>query len=125
MPPLEHINWDEDMNSDAIQVPKNFKSYFATPSARLTKPSCQFGRVSVGQHRGRKKFSTGNCQMQHSYSSSLKTLREWIPHSRFVYQSVFSLVAGRFRNFLSSSGRVCLERNGTGESSEAANAQST
>ena len=29
------INWDEDLNSDALQVPKNFKSYFVTPSARL------------------------------------------------------------------------------------------
>jgi opacity protein-like surface antigen len=29
------VNWDEDLNSDAIQVPKNFKSYFVTPSARL------------------------------------------------------------------------------------------
>src|ERR1700680_1985562 len=29
------INWDEDLNSDAVQIPKNFKSYFVTPSARL------------------------------------------------------------------------------------------
>jgi opacity protein-like surface antigen len=29
------INWDEDLASDASQVPKNFKSYFVTPSARL------------------------------------------------------------------------------------------
>jgi opacity protein-like surface antigen len=29
------VNWDEDLNSDALQVPKNFKSYFVTPSARL------------------------------------------------------------------------------------------
>jgi len=29
------INWDEDLASDALQTPKNFKSYFVTPSARL------------------------------------------------------------------------------------------
>lgn len=29
------VNWDEDLNSDAAQVPKSFKSYFVTPSARL------------------------------------------------------------------------------------------
>jgi opacity protein-like surface antigen len=29
------VNWDEDLASDASQVPKNFKSYFVTPSARL------------------------------------------------------------------------------------------
>lgn len=29
------INWDEDLASDASQIPKNFKSFFVTPSARL------------------------------------------------------------------------------------------
>jgi hypothetical protein len=29
------VNWDEDLASDAAQVPKSFKSYFVTPSARL------------------------------------------------------------------------------------------
>lgn len=29
------VNWDEDLASDALQVPKSFKSYFVTPSARL------------------------------------------------------------------------------------------
>ena len=29
------VNWDEDLNSLFSQVPKNFKSYFVTPSARL------------------------------------------------------------------------------------------
>jgi hypothetical protein len=29
------INWDEDLASDASQIPKDFKSYFVTPSARL------------------------------------------------------------------------------------------
>ncbi len=29
------VNWDEDLASDASQVPKTFKSYFVTPSARL------------------------------------------------------------------------------------------
>jgi len=29
------VNWDEDLASLAVQVPKNFKSYFVTPSARL------------------------------------------------------------------------------------------
>jgi opacity protein-like surface antigen len=29
------VNWDEDLASDAIQVPKNFRSYFLTPAARL------------------------------------------------------------------------------------------
>ena len=29
------INWDQDLASDAPQVPKSFKSYFVTPSARL------------------------------------------------------------------------------------------
>ena len=29
------VNWDEDLASDAVQVPKSFKSYFVTPSARL------------------------------------------------------------------------------------------
>jgi hypothetical protein len=29
------VNWDEDLSSLFSQVPKNFKSYFVTPSARL------------------------------------------------------------------------------------------
>src|ERR1700693_4714057 len=29
------VNWDEDLASDAPQVPKDFKSFFVTPSARL------------------------------------------------------------------------------------------
>src|SRR5580704_5128925 len=29
------VNWDEDLASDASQVPKNFRSYFVTPAARL------------------------------------------------------------------------------------------
>lgn len=29
------INWDEDLASDAPQIPKNIRSYFVTPSARL------------------------------------------------------------------------------------------
>ena len=29
------VNWDEDLASDAPQIPKSFKSYFVTPSARL------------------------------------------------------------------------------------------
>ena len=29
------INWDEDLASDAPQVPKDFKSFFVTPAARL------------------------------------------------------------------------------------------
>ncbi len=29
------VNWDEDLASDATQIPKNFKSFFVTPSARL------------------------------------------------------------------------------------------
>jgi hypothetical protein len=29
------VNWDEELRSDAVQIPKNFKSYFVTPAARL------------------------------------------------------------------------------------------
>ena len=29
------VNWDEDLNSDARQIPESFRSYFVTPSARL------------------------------------------------------------------------------------------
>jgi hypothetical protein len=29
------VNWDEDLNSDARQIPQSFKSYFVTPAARL------------------------------------------------------------------------------------------
>jgi hypothetical protein len=29
------VNWDEDLASDASQVPRNFRSYFVTPAARL------------------------------------------------------------------------------------------
>jgi hypothetical protein len=29
------VNWDERLASDAPQIPKNFKSYFVTSSARL------------------------------------------------------------------------------------------
>jgi hypothetical protein len=57
------VNWDEDLNSDAVQVPKSFKSYFVTPSARLNvfANSAVTPWVSLGGGIGR--FSESSTQV--------------------------------------------------------------
>ena len=57
------VNWDEDLNSDALQIPKSFKSYFVTPSARLNvfSNSAVSPWVSLGGGIGR--FSESSTQV--------------------------------------------------------------
>ena len=57
------VNWDEDLASDAVQVPKSFKSYFVTPSARLNvfANSAVSPWVSLGGGIGR--FSESSTQV--------------------------------------------------------------
>jgi hypothetical protein len=57
------VNWDEDLASDAVQVPKSFKSYFVTPSARLNvfSNSAVSPWVSLGGGIGR--FSESSAQV--------------------------------------------------------------
>src|SRR5713101_5032359 len=57
------VNWDEDLASDAPQIPKNFKSYFVTPSARLNAfaNSAVSPWVSLGGGIGR--FSASSTQV--------------------------------------------------------------
>ena len=57
------VNWDEDLNSDAPQIPKSFKSYFVTPSARLNvfANSAVSPWVSLGGGIGR--FSESSSQV--------------------------------------------------------------
>ena len=57
------VNWDEDLASDAVQVPKSFKSYFVTPSARLNvfSNSAVSPWVSLGGGIGR--FSESSTQV--------------------------------------------------------------
>ena len=57
------VNWDEDLASDAAQVPKSFKSYFVTPSARLNvfANSAVSPWVSLGGGIGR--FSESSSQV--------------------------------------------------------------
>jgi hypothetical protein len=57
------VNWDEDLASDAAQVPKSFKSYFVTPSARLNvfANSAVSPWVSLGGGIGR--FSESSTQV--------------------------------------------------------------
>ena len=57
------VNWDEDLASDAPQIPKNFKSYFVTPSARLNvfANSAVSPWVSLGGGIGR--FSESSTQV--------------------------------------------------------------
>ena len=46
------FNWDEELRSDAAEIPQDLKMYFLTPSARLNFFS-EFGRFSLGQFRRR------------------------------------------------------------------------
>jgi hypothetical protein len=57
------VNLDEDLASDAVQVPKSFKSYFVTPSARLNAfaNSAVSPWVSLGGGIGR--FSESSTQV--------------------------------------------------------------
>jgi hypothetical protein len=57
------VNWDEDLASDAPQIPKSFKSYFVTPSARLNvfSNSAVSPWVSLGGGIGR--FSESSTQV--------------------------------------------------------------
>jgi hypothetical protein len=57
------VNWDEDLASDAPQIPKSFKSYFVTPSARLNvfSNSAVSPWVSLGGGVGR--FSESSTQV--------------------------------------------------------------
>jgi Putative beta-barrel porin-2, OmpL-like. bbp2 len=57
------VNWDEDLKSDALQIPKSFKSYFVTPSARLNvfSNSAVSPWVSLGGGIGR--FSESSTQV--------------------------------------------------------------
>jgi hypothetical protein len=57
------VNWDEDLSSDAAQVPKNFRSYFLTPSARLNvfPKSAVSPWISLGGGFGR--FSPSSTQI--------------------------------------------------------------
>ena len=57
------VNWDEDLASDAAQVPKSFKSYFVTRSARLNvfANSAVSPWVSLGGGIGR--FSESSTQV--------------------------------------------------------------
>jgi hypothetical protein len=57
------VNWDEDLNSDARQIPEGFKSYFVTPAVRLNvlSNSAVSPWVSFGGGFGR--FSESSAQL--------------------------------------------------------------
>jgi len=57
------VNWDEDLNSDARQVPESFRSYFVTPAVRLNvfSNSAVSPWVSFGGGFGR--FSESSAQL--------------------------------------------------------------
>jgi len=67
------INWDEDLASDAQQIPKSFKSYFVTPSARLNlfSNSAVSPWVSLGGGIGR--FSVSSTQVSGSGNTGTTT----------------------------------------------------